>query len=181
MMTRWILPSFATMLFPLVLEAQTTGDSTALSCGAFAFEIVTVLPGDPETIYDAITGDLSGWWDHTFSEKPVKLHLEAKPGGGFWELFDEEGNGVLHATVIYAHRPHVLRFDGPLGLSGNALHMVATYRFNPVESDSTQLTVQVRAAGEQAKTWEPIVERVWRHFILDRFKSYVEGGFRPIK
>ena len=118
-MIRWFLPTaFCLMLIPQALNGQSSGDSTALKYGAFAFEIITVLPGPPETVYDAITGDLSGWWDHTFSEKPARFYLEAKPGGGFWELFDDEGNGVLHATVIYAHRPHLLRFDGPLGLSG---------------------------------------------------------------
>lgn len=32
--------------------------------------------------YDAIRGDISGWWDHSISEKPYRLYIEAKPGGG---------------------------------------------------------------------------------------------------
>lgn len=161
--------------------AQTNADSSSISYGAFAFEIRTTVPGNPEAIFDAITGDVTGWWDHTFSEKPARFYLEAKPGGGFWEFFDDEGNGALHATVIYAHRPQLLRFEGPLGLSGYAVQMVVSYQFSPVSPDSTELMVSVRAAGEQGNTWAPIVKNVWHHFIIDRFKPYVEGGFQPLK
>ncbi len=64
----------------------------------FSFEKEIVLPGTPESVYDAITGDISGWWDHSFSDKPYKLYIEAKPGGGFYEIFNEKGDGVKHAT-----------------------------------------------------------------------------------
>ncbi len=165
---------------PSSLRAQGQDESQRLSYGAFAFELQTTLPGQPEAIYDAISGDLRGWWDHSFSENPARLFLEAKPGGGFWEIFDEQGNGVLHARVLYAHRPLLLRFEGPLGLSGFALQLVVSYQFARAGEDSTQLTVSVRAAGEQATTWEPVVKNVWRHFIIERFKPYVEGGFRPL-
>ena len=35
-------------------------------------------------------------------------YIEPRPGGGFIEIFDDEGNGVLHATVIYADRGKLL-------------------------------------------------------------------------
>ncbi|MCW8804045.1 MAG: hypothetical protein OQK57_06570, partial [Ignavibacteriaceae bacterium] len=60
----------------------------------FSFEKEVTLPGTPEIIFDAVTGDISGWWDHSFSENPKKFYIEPKPGGGFWEIFDDEGNGV---------------------------------------------------------------------------------------
>ncbi len=68
------------------------GARRELRLGGFAIEHALVPPGMPETIYDAITGDISGWWDHTFSEKPAKFFLEAKPGGGFWEIFAASGD-----------------------------------------------------------------------------------------
>ncbi|MDX1746107.1 MAG: hypothetical protein R3324_09240, partial [Halobacteriales archaeon] len=70
----------------------------------FSFELEVTLTGSPEAIYDAITGDVSAWWDHRFSDEPHSFVLEARPGGRFLEVFDESGDGVLHATVIYAHR-----------------------------------------------------------------------------
>jgi hypothetical protein len=144
--------------------------------GAFVVEHSVTLPGDPATIYDAITGDISGWWDHSFSKKPQRFFIEAKPGGGFWEYFDDRGNGVRHATVIYADRGKLLRFKGPLGLSGNAITCVTTYSFTPVGSDSTQLDVTAHCAGEYQDTWPAVVDGVWRHFIIERFKPYVEAG-----
>ncbi|MDH3269348.1 MAG: SRPBCC domain-containing protein [Ignavibacteria bacterium] len=142
----------------------------------FFFEKEVTLPGSPEVIYDAVTGDISGWWDHSFSENPKKFYIEPKPGGGFWEIFDEEGNGVLHATVIYADRGKMLRFDGSLGLSGMAIKVVTTYEFEPIGSDSTLFKVSLRASGEVAKGVPAIVESVWDHFIFEQFKPYVESG-----
>ncbi len=145
-----------------------------LKVGAFAFERELVVSGAPEYVYDAMTGDVSGWWDHTFSESPERLVLEAKPGGGFYEVFDA-GQGALHATVIYADRGKVLRFDGPLGLSGKALQIVHTFQFEPV-GDSTRITLEVHAVGELEDGWAEAVENVWRHFLVERFKPYVEAG-----
>lgn len=141
----------------------------------FSFQQKLTLPGSPVQIYDKITGDISPWWDHSFSEKPYKLYIEPQPGGGFYEIFDEAGNGVKHATVIYADRGKMLRFEGPLGLSGMAVTMVCTYTFETAGSDSTKLTLDVHGAGEVPEGIPAIVEQVWRHFLFERFKPYVEG------
>ena len=142
----------------------------------FSFDKEVTLPGLPETIFDAVTGDISGWWDHSFSDHPKKFFIEAKPGGGFWEIFDDKGNGVLHATVIYSDRGKILRFDGPLGLSGKAIQVVTTYTFNPVGSDSTLFKVAVHAAGEVDEGVPEIVESVWNHFIFERLEPYIKSG-----
>ncbi len=117
------------------------------------------LPGTPEQIFDAATGDISGWWDHSFSENPKKFFIEAKPGGGFWEIFDEEGNGAMDATVIYAKRPEKIRFDGPLGLSGRAVQIVTTYEFSELGKDSTWMKVSVHGSGEMEEGMPVIVEK----------------------
>ena len=142
----------------------------------FSFDKQVTLPGTPEMIFDAVTGDISGWWDHPMSEHPKKFFIEPIPGGGFWEIFDDEGNGVLHATVIYADRGKMLRFDGPLGLSGKAIQIVTTYQFEPVGTDSTLFEVSVHAAGEVDEGIPAIVERVWEHFIFEQLKPYIESG-----
>ncbi len=140
----------------------------------FAFEKEVTLPGSPEEIFDAATGDISGWWDHSFSENPKKFFIEPKPGGGFYEIFDDEGNGVLHATVIYSQRGKMIRFDGPLGLSGRAVQIVTTYEFSSIGNDSTLMKISVHGSGELEKGLPAIVERVWEHFIFERFEPYVE-------
>ena len=151
--------------------------------GAFSIDHELALPGTPEVIYDAITGDISGWWDHTFSGKPAKFYIEPKPGGGFWEIFDDSGDGVKHAEVILAQRGKMLRFDGPLGLSGRALKMVHTYTFEAAGEDSTLLKLSVHASGEVEEGLPAIIDRVWRHFLFEQFKPYVEAGkhLRPME
>ena len=155
---------------------QAHAASRELRVGSFAIEHTLVLPGSPEAIYDALSGDISGWWDHKFSEKPAKFYIEAKPGGGFWEIFDASGDGVKHAEVIFAQRGKLLRFDGPLGLTGHALHMVATYELEPAGADSTRLEFSAHASGEFEDGWPATVDGVWRHFLFERFKPYVEAG-----
>jgi len=141
----------------------------------FAFDKEVTLPGTPEQIFDVATRDISGWWDHTFSKNPKKFFIEAKQGGGFYEIFDDEGNGVLHATVIYSQRGKIIRFDGPLGLSGRAVQIVTTYEFSSVGGDSTLMKISVHGSGEMEEGMPAIVEKVWEHFIFERFKPYVES------
>lgn len=142
----------------------------------FAFDKEVTLPGTPEQIFDAATGDISSWWDHSFSENPKKFFIEAKPGGGFWEIFDDKGNGVLHATVIYSQRGKMIRFDGPLGLSGRAVQIVTTYEFSEVGADSILMKVSVHGSGEMEEGMPAIVEKVWEHFIFERFEPYIKAG-----
>ena len=142
----------------------------------FSFDKEVTLPGTPEIIFDAVTGDISNWWDHHMSEKPKEFYIEPVPGGGFWEIFDDESNGVLHARVIYADRGKILRFDGPLGLSGQAIQFVTTYQFEPVGTDSTLFKVSVHAAGEVEEGLPAIVEKVWEHFIFEQLEPYIKSG-----
>ena len=154
--------------------SQTASPLKPASVFSFSFEVT--LPAPPEEIYDALTGDISGWWDHHFSEKPYRLFIEAKPGGGFMEIFDASGDGARHATVILAERGKRLRFDGPLGLSGHAIQTVTSYDLAAAGRGHAKLTVSVHGSGEMDDTVPGVVEKVWKHFILERFKPYVESG-----
>jgi uncharacterized protein YciI/uncharacterized protein YndB with AHSA1/START domain len=143
---------------------------------AFVVEQDVMFAASPEAVFDAATGDISGWWDHSFSEKPKKLYIEAKPGGGFYEIFDDAGNGVLHATVNYADRGKKLMFTGPLGFAGHALTIVTTYEFKP-DSAGTRLHLTCSVAGEFPDGPDKsVVDGVWHHFLAERLKPYVESG-----
>lgn len=165
--------SLITLIFFLPFLSIQAQDSL-VPCRVFSFEQSISLPGSPEKVYDAVTGDISPWWDHSFSEKPYRLYIEPKPGGGFYEIFDEAGNGVKHATVIYADRGKLLRFEGPLGLSGMAVTLVCTYKFTATGSDSTLLSLSVHGAGEVPEGIPAIVEGVWHHFLFERLGPYLE-------
>ena len=151
------------------------GETKDLKTGAFQVQHELILPASPEAVYDAVTGDISGWWDHSFSQHPKRLFIEAKPGGGFWEIFDDAGNGVLHATVIYADRGKTLRFTGPLGFSGQAVEVVTTWEFLP-DPAGTKLRLTCNVSGQIADGEDKIVDAVWHHFLVERLKPYIESG-----
>jgi len=150
----------------------------SLTVGGFEFTNTIVVPGTPQAVFDLFTGDVLPWWDHHFVEKPMKLFIEPKPGGGFYEIFDDAGNGVLHATVIYAERGKGLRMVGPLGLSGHPLDLVCSLDFAAIEDGRTRVNLTVRAAGEVQEGWGAVVEEVWKHFLVEQFKPYAEAKLK---
>ncbi len=133
------------------------------------------VPGTPGEVFDALSGDISDWWDHSFSENPKSLYIEPKPGGGFFEIFDEAGNGVKHATVIAAERGKLLRFEGPLGLSGKAVQLISSYELSAAGVDSTNLKFELHGLGELDDELAKIIDNVWYHFLFERFKPYIEN------
>ena len=171
---KYFLTFIYVAIISIISYAQQT-EKPKLRYDIFAFDKEVTLPGTPEQIFDAATGDISGWWDHSFSKNPKKFFIEAKPGGGFYEIFDDEGNGVLHATVIYSQRGKMIRFDGPLGLSGRAVQIVTTYEFSEAGKDSTLMKVSVHGSGEMEEGMPAIVEKVWEHFIYERFEPYIKA------
>lgn len=154
---------------------RTQAEVKLLAYGGYSVELEVILPVSPNVAYDAATGDIGAWWDHSFSQHPKRLYIEAKPGGGFYEIFDDSGNGVQHAVVNYAERGKILRFTGPLGFSGNALDHVVTYEFKP-EGSGTRMRVIVNMVGQISMEDAQAAEQVWHHFIGDRLKAYVESG-----
>ena len=76
--------------------------------------------------------------------------------------------------MIYAERGKLLRFSGPLGLSGMAVDMVFTLSFT-AEGDSTAVALSARGVGEDiGAEGRQAVAQVWEHF-LQRYKAHVEG------
>ena len=161
---------------PLVaLIPNLHSETKEIKTAAFQIQQEVVIAAKPEAVYDAATGDISGWWDHHMSEHPKKLYIEAKPGGCFCEIFDDAGSGAQHAVVIYADRGKLLRFTGPLGFSGMAIDSVTTYEFLP-DSAGTKLRVTVNITGQIDEPTAQLVDGVWRHFIAERLKPYIESG-----
>ena len=101
--------------------------------------------------------------------------IEPEVGGRFYELFDDAGNGALHATVHYVKAPEEIRFTGPLGLSGNAITMVHTVTF-AAEGDQTRVKLVLDAAGHVEEGWPTVVDQVWDHFLRERFAPFVAAG-----
>lgn len=156
-----------------MLSAKILGPTRFESKG-FVVEKEVVVKGTPDEVFDAFTGDVKPWWDHSFSKTPHAMVIEPEVGGRFYELFDEEGNGVVHASVTFVDRGKKLIFKGPLGFQGtSALEMVHVFTFE-AEGESTRIRVQVRGVGEVADGVPEAIDGVWNHFLVERFKAFVE-------
>jgi hypothetical protein len=163
-------------LAPAMVLADEDGEISSTPCRTFSFTLSGDFRGYPGEVFDAVTGDISPWWDHTMSDSPWKLFVEPRVGGGFMEVFNEHGDGVRHAVVTGVETGKFLRYEGPLGLAGHALHMVTTWTF-AVSPDQgyTTVFVEVHGAGEVHEGWPEIIERTWRHFLFDRLQPFLAG------
>lgn len=169
-----------TLALALLLLTTSAVAADEVPTGSFAFSFTTTLPAAPAAAWDAATGDVLPWWDHSMSGDPHAMEIQPRPGGLFLETFDANGDGVAHATVTYAERNEMLRMEGPMGLAGNAIHMVTTWTFAPGAADGTcDLTVAVHAVGEVYEGWPELVESTWRHFIEQRLRPYLAGELAP--
>jgi hypothetical protein len=160
------------VLFLLVASSLALADPTEFPVHGFTITQDVMLPVSPARAFDLMTGDISGWWDHHFAEHPKALYIEPKPGGGFFEIFDDAGHGVRHAVVTWADPGKHLRFEGPLGLAGRALTMVTTWDYAPV-GDSTKITCTVNLSGQIDADFAKVVEGVWHHFLVEQLQPWV--------
>lgn len=140
--------------------------------------IEVMIDAPREVVFEAATGDVSPWWDHTFwPDRPAELRIEPIFGGVFYERFEEgSDNGVIHAQIIGVHAPQMLRMDGPLGLAGRGYQLVTTWTLEEAEEGAaTQFLIDLSMIGEVDAELAGIVRSVWVHFIEGRLKPYVEA------
>jgi len=143
--------------------------------GYYISENVVMIAATPDVVWDNLTGDVLPWWDHSWSENPLKMYIEPTPGGGFYEIFDKEGHGVRHAAVIAAVPGKLLRLDGPLGLAGRAIDTVTTYELE-ASGDSTKVIITCSFGGQIGNELAKTVDLVQRHFIAQQLKTFIESG-----
>jgi len=130
-----------------------------------------------DEVWEAATGEVSYWWDHTWSGNPAELVIEPRAGGHFYERFEPGGaDGMIHADIIFVDAPSTLRMDGPLGLIERSYDLLISWSLEEVDADTTGFTVDLAMHGEIDAELAGIVHGVWTHFIAGRLKTYVEGG-----
>ncbi|XBQ16280.1 MAG: SRPBCC domain-containing protein [Oceanicaulis sp.] len=144
----------------------------------FRTRIEVEIAAPREEVFEAATGDVTGWWDHSFALDPAEMVIEPVFGGRFYERLEAgSDDGALHARVIYVDAPGVLRLHGPLGLSGRAVDIVTSWTLTEAEDGAaTAFTVDLAMTGEIDAELAGIVRQVWVHFIEGRLKPYVEAG-----
>jgi uncharacterized protein YndB with AHSA1/START domain len=168
------------LLAALALQAaEPAPQITEYEVQGFRTRIEVSIQAPRAEVFDAATGDVSPWWDHTFwPERPAELRIEPIFGGVFYERFEEgSDNGVIHASIIGVLAPQMLRMDGPLGLAGRGFQLVTTWTLEEAEDGAaTDFIVDLSMNGEVDAELAGIVRSVWVHFIEARLKPYVEAG-----
>ncbi|WP_417469692.1 SRPBCC family protein [Maricaulis sp.] len=170
---------FASLIMAGLMASQPAGVE-AFEPQGFTASFSVEIAAPRETVFDAATGDITGWWDHSFALDPAVLAIEPVAGGRFYEqLRPDSEDGALHARVIYVDAPAALRLHGPLGLSGRAVDLVASWTLEPVAGDdgeATQFRVDLAMSGQIDAELAGIVLATWQHFIAGRLKPWVEAG-----
>lgn len=151
---------------------------TAFEVQGFRSQLVVQIAAPRDEVWDAATGDVSGWWDHRHTQNPVEYIIEPKFGGRFYERFEEGSlDGAVHASIPYVDTPERLIMHGPLGLIGRSYDLVTTWSLaERNDGASTTFTVDLSMHGEIDEELASIVHGVWVHFIEERLKVYVEAG-----
>ena len=73
-------------------------------------------------------------------------------------------------------RGEKLVFEGPLGLSGKAIHLVQDFSFEAVEGGRTRIRLVVQGSGVVEKGWPEAIDRTWRHFLVEQFLPWASAA-----
>lgn len=163
----------------VVQAAEPAPIVTPYDVNGFRTRIEVMIDAPRGEVFDAATGDVSPWWDHTFwPETPAELVIEPIFGGVFYERFEAgEDDGVIHAEITAVMAPEMLRMDGPLGLAGRGYQLVTTWRLSEADDGAaTRFAVELSMIGEVEAELAALVRSVWVHFIEGRLRPYVEAG-----
>lgn len=174
--TRLLTLTMAAFFIANVALTSARAEVTERELRAFEITKQVILPGTPMDAWEALTGDISGWWDHTYSENAASLRIEPFVGGHFIEDFGPMGTGVIHADVIHALPGKKLVLDGPLGFVEYAVKMVHTFTFVDNGDGTTTVHLRLGFIGEYQDGWSEALDVVWDYFLVERLKVYMEAG-----
>lgn len=130
----------------LLLAAPAAAEVTASSAEGFTSRSETLIARPPAEVWAALV-NWGQWWDpaHGYSGQPGALSLEAKAGGQLAENWAD--GSVLHATVLAAMPPRLLRLSGGFGpLQSLPASAILTFQLKP-EGPNTRLTMTYTAGG----------------------------------
>lgn len=141
----------------------------------FVTESIVSIRASAEHVFDTL-GKISKWWDsnHTYTLDATNLSLDLRVGGRFLEEM-ENGQGVVHSTVIFSKRGELLRLSGALGpLQMLGAHGTLTFQFEPSEL-GVDLHAKYVVMARNLQEWAAAVERVLQEQLI-RLKHFIETG-----
>jgi uncharacterized protein YndB with AHSA1/START domain len=142
---RWLL------LAALLLAPAVHAEVTAASDQGFVSEHTLLLAAPPARVYQALTAEISAWWDanHSYSGEAANFSLDARAGGCFCEQLSH-GGSVMHMQVVFAQPGVLLRLRGGLGpLQGMGISgsMDFALRADPANPEMTLLQYRYVVSG----------------------------------
>lgn len=135
--------------FALLLAAPASAELTEAAPDHFVSRSEAVVTLPPDRVWAALI-DWPAWWDkaHTYSGSAAALHLEPRSGGPLQERW--AGGSTLHATVLTAMPPRLLRLSGGFGpLQSLPVTAVVDFALRP-EGAGTKVTMIYRVSGAPA-------------------------------
>ena len=63
---------------------QEPAEVRAFEPQGFVTSVTVEIAAPVAEVFDAATGDVTGWWDHSFSENPAEMVIEPRFGGRFY-------------------------------------------------------------------------------------------------
>lgn len=157
--------------------------SATFEIGAVTIRQQVELRALRDEVWGALTDGIDHWWAHRVSPlDDSKMHLEAKPGGRFWEEWGD-GDGALWGVVTFLHDPELLRIEGALGANAGVhgtieieLEPVGTEIEAPEREESTVLSLTHTMFGNLGPSeYGPLYADGWSE-LWTRLKAYVEEG-----
>ena len=158
--------SCSLLLFVLMfgLAPEMRAEVKDASPSGFTIENTRTVPVDAAKAFRALVEDVDAWWprDHTWWGEASKLTMEPRAGGCFCERAGEQQ--ALHMLVSFVDPGRTLRLVGGLGpLQGMGLHGALEFRFKPLDTGRTEITMFYRAGGyspDDLSKFAPVVDRV---------------------
>jgi len=153
---------------------------TDVSDSGFVSVHILTLAGSPMAVYEALTKNISQWWDanHSYSGKAENFSMDAKAGGCFCEQLDD-GGSVEHMRVVYADPGTRLRLLGGLGpLQEMAVTGSMDFSLSETEPGITQLRYQYVVGGYVPGGLQGIADAVDQVQLgqLLRLQNYLTSG-----
>lgn len=136
----------------------------------------------PARAYEALTDEVSAWWDpaHSHSGDAKNFSLDARAGGCFCERLPNDGS-VMHMQVVFADPGRLLRLVGGLGpLQGMGISGSMDFALE-AEGDGTRLRYRYVVSGYAPDGLEALADPVDRvqGGQLERLRAYLSSLSAP--
>lgn len=144
-----------------------------------AIIVETRIAASPETVWHALTDGIDEWWKGFAGGEEGKrsFHLEARPGGGMYEQYQDGGSlfwGTV-CTVMPCTKLQVVGHNFPEW--GGPVVWYGTWELEPTE-EGCSLRFTQHSLGHISEIWQDRHREGWTYLFDGVLKAHLEG--RPL-